>query len=57
MRWGDNNNVRAQGGGSKKRLITTRANNINEKIGSYEGKKYDKDQQICVCSSTIGLKY
>jgi hypothetical protein len=49
--------VRAQGGGSKKRLVITRANNINEKIGSYEGKKYDKDQQICVCSSTIGLKY
>jgi hypothetical protein len=31
--------VRAQGGGSKKGLVTIRANNINEKIGSYEGKK------------------
>jgi len=39
MRWGDNNNVRAQGGGLKKGLVTTRANNINEKIDSHEGKK------------------
>jgi hypothetical protein len=39
MWWGDNNNVRTQGVGSKKGLVTTRVNNINERIGSYEGKK------------------